>query len=345
LIFSVGSPASGQSQEGRVLYRFDSLSAASFPDDVADFPDDFPELTGVTIDVFWCSGDKLTEDRKISASEFASSIATYARIQEKSLSEVGAFYVRSVRLREIGIGSEIAPYGVSDRNTVIVSSVSMESLRFSEVLADVSGRVFERIDSAQSSPGYLQYFICSDVNLEGAPPRVFVQVAVASQTDSAVRASEALKASFDNLRVAAGIEVVGKKAPPKTQVRYFFEEQATLAKGIADAVSKVLATEVQDVFLPTYASKGTRGVVEVWIGADYAPQSSVDYVICQGQFSERCPPGSEWIPCGTPLQEWAQATKKCSSAVFNQVTATGGNQCGYDVMRLTCISSETEKLK
>ena len=62
------------------------------------------------------------------------------------------------------------------------------------------------------------------------------------------------------------------------------------------------------------------------------------YFACIGEFGEKCPSYAEPIGCGTPIEVWVKSKEGCNSFTNRRVYTTGGNQCGYGVEEVTCVS-------
>jgi hypothetical protein len=64
---------------------------------------------------------------------------------------------------------------------------------------------------------------------------------------------------------------------------------------------------------------------------------AVNYVVCVGEYQNRCPANSVYLYCGASVEAWAR--NECKSFGATKLSDTGGNKCGYYVAQVTCTKS------
>jgi len=319
--------ADAQSVEARIIFSADS-----------ELLNQFEVSRALTVDVFWCSGDELSESRKVAAAEIASSVATYARITNKSIIGGGNpdVLIKSVRLRPLDVNATQRSEVALGDNAVLLPDNTEEVKFVVNAIVEFSGRNFKITQARDGIPNYLQFITCQDVDLEKVPPRIFIQTARSNQEGAAQDIVAEIRNSLNRVTVASGIEVMAEKSPNDSQVRYFFPEDESVARRVADAVGKVISKVPDVVYLPQLASPSSMGQVEVWLGQSVAAFERTSYLVCEGEYRNRCPDGSDWIPCYFSLDAWASTKADCPNFTTERLTTISGNRCGYSVTRVTC---------
>lgn len=69
-------------------------------------------------------------------------------------------------------------------------------------------------------------------------------------------------------------------------------------------------------------------------GAAGPATTTTSLQICAGEFSENCPSGTVWLPCGTSVKDWVSS--QCSNFSITRISTRGGNKCGYSIDQVFC---------
>lgn len=222
----------------------------------------------VTLDVFWCSGDEQASRRALEASEIAASYATAAKSLPTSpdvmLVETRTRPLTRESYQRVLATSSVKPAGsqailrfdASDRNIVTL----VEALR-PKVLQPALSAPLEGL----RVPNYLAIYFCPDFQAPEMRGRLYFQVENADQTPKATAAAEALRSSAYGLNVAREVEVVGDRAPPRSELRYFTKEDAGLAAKVAGEIQASTASAITTKLVPGYENKVRPGTLEAWI--------------------------------------------------------------------------------
>jgi hypothetical protein len=69
------------------------------------------------------------------------------------------------------------------------------------------------------------------------------------------------------------------------------------------------------------------------------PASTLEatYQVCVGQYQERRPPNTVFLPCGVSVAAWA--TKECDQYTAARISDVSGNKCGYAVTQIKCVTN------
>ena len=107
------------------------------------------------------------------------------------------------------------------------------------------------------------------------PPRVYIQIKDESQRARAKEVAEKLKAGG---LIVPGIENVGEKAPPQTELRYFNQAASNEVSNITDILQGE-NIKVKEVLVPGQenANKIRARHYELWFGADFPPPARPPY--------------------------------------------------------------------
>ncbi len=330
LLASVGGPSWAGEQID--IYRLnrseiENFSATSAP---------------LTVDVVWCDGDAWAEQRKSDSVAIASSISTLAKLRAPKgalNSEVPDAFIASVRMRPISISRDVSEAVSLGRNSILIPRNADASIRATaQLISDVAGHDLDLDVSTAKSyiPNYIRVVVCRNVDNRDGQFRVFFQVATKSQSEIATWAIRGLRDANLNLNVLPSAEVVEGRAPSKSEVRFFFEEDRLVSKQIADKLLSLTGEVFAVKPLLDFDRKPAPTTIEVWFGTSYNPSPPQTLLVCEGEHQIRCPPGAAYVPCYT-FDSWAGS--RCSRYIKKQVTSVSGNKCGYSVSEVLCITS------
>ncbi|OWV98760.1 hypothetical protein [Rhizobium sp. R693] len=334
LVLSLLAPAAAQPEDvnraalGRTIYSVD-----------ADTLDRFPTAAPVSVEVMWCGGDEFARSREVVAAEIASSIATFARLNNPNSvtrDDSLQFLYRTVRVRPINLhDSSISKSAIG---STIIEVPTPDLQRSAELIGSATGLSIPISINDQLWPNYLRVTVCESVDIDEVPPRIFVHISAPDQELSAKQAINALQAGIESVIVSHSIEKAGEMSPSTSQIRYFYRPDEVVATRVRDIVSQAIGPKagLDLVYLPDFAKDFNRGTVEVWLGNSLRPRPSATYYVCEGEHGGKCPPGSEHISCYTPLEVWAKQKPGCRYFEKVRLTVVGGNRCGYDISRITC---------
>jgi len=101
-----------------------------------------------------------------------------------------------------------------------------------------------------------------------------------------------------------------------------------------------------------FIASGIAGVIgAVWVAFTYfnqparerpvdePPVSQIEatYQVCVGQYQDKCPPNTVFLPCGVSVAAWAK--KECDQYTAVRISDVGGNRCGYAVTQIKCVTN------
>ena len=304
----------------------------------AEIVDRFSISDAVNVEVFWCDGSPEANLNQISALELASSIATYARFSNPNNSSafVPDAFIKSVRLKPLTQSERLE---VSVRGNVMILPEGNDHIRhLSEVMTSFSGQKLETVMAGQL-PNNVKISICSESSFKRVPSRIFTQI---SRKEQELAARDAIRKINAEVKFSAAlnqIEIVGSRAPAESEVRYFYSEDESTARQILTIVAEASRGRANLKFLSSLASKASLGTIEVWFGSGIETGSRSTFLLCQGEFQAKCPPGSEFVPCGDSIEYYLSRRQACSRFEQRRLTAAGGNRCGYALSEISCFSS------
>jgi len=61
---------------------------------------------------------------------------------------------------------------------------------------------------------------------------------------------------------------------------------------------------------------------------------TTEFVVCIGEFAERCPAGSVHLGCGSSVDAWAAT--QCTKSSSTRLSDVSGNRCGYYTAKVIC---------
>lgn len=86
---------------------------------------------------------------------------------------------------------------------------------------------------------------------------------------------------------------------------------------------------------------GFLSLNRVVVGGSVAPsppapeaQHTTEFVVCVGEYAERCPPGSVHLGCGSSVDAWAAT--QCTKSSSTRLSDLAGNRCGYYTAKVVC---------
>jgi hypothetical protein len=246
--------AQNLSEDIRVVYR----PAVKLPD-------------AINVDIFWCSDDDSARTRQIAAAELAGSYATIAKVSLpiSKTGSVGEIRTRPIR-RDIyynKVGKVSTDLGGQDATAVFddhddkLNSVSgifatqgLRSLKIAKVPDDIY------------APNYISVYVCSDVDTSGLLGRLYFQVKDVSQKETAADAAATIRKSLPGVSIANSIEVVGSRAPDKSELRYFYDNDKNAAENVAAQISQSIGATMLPRQISGFEGKVRPGTFEAWIG-------------------------------------------------------------------------------
>lgn len=218
------------------------------------------------IDVIYCSGDPLTELRRLKSEGISEHLKRYTGTD----TPVAGFEVGEVRLIPVPPGVNQVLY--KSRDTVLTYNRDSPAQQDWAAVLQSSLGVQLRIDEKPGgAPDYMTILVCDGATPAVAGPTIYVHAATEEQMPKAMALSAELAQQLPNSRVAKGIEVV-KTSPNRPEIRYFSRNEAIDAAAVAKIAESLLSRKVAARFVPGYDGKlnGAR-LVEVWIGQTEGP--------------------------------------------------------------------------
>jgi hypothetical protein len=103
-----------------------------------------------------------------------------------------------------------------------------------------------------------------------------------------------------------------------------------------------LATSIRDSAackLRVFESLQPKLLVVAPVPAPQPETSTVvtNYVVCVGEYQNRCPPNSVYLYCGASVPDWAK--NECRTFGVTRLNDVPGNKCGYYTAQVTCTRS------
>jgi hypothetical protein len=318
---AVGANQAVAQDTARTLYTIDASVLGKFT-----------QADALTIDVLWCDRNGASESNKNVATELAASLATYARLKNPGL--LSDFkpdtLIKTVRLRPLPNSERLDSALLG---TVMIVPDGARIKEFASTMAGFTGSKVE-IQTGGSIPNYVKLLACADAKSR-VPGRVYFLIA---RQDQEAMAREAIRklTEASTATVLNQVENVGTRAPSQSEVKYFFEEDAGQAEAIALQTSQIIKSPVIANYLPQLSNRATPGTIEAWFGLDYAPIAQKKFLLCEGEYRDKCPSGAEWVPCYFPIAEWTKSKPNCATYDVRRITTAPGNKCGYGVSEVTC---------
>jgi len=239
----------------------------------------------ISVDVFWCT-DRMVPNSNLEviATQYASSLATLLKIEKgPAFQSVGEIRTRPISREEfswrIDLGS--LPANTSDLalSPLLTYDDTNETLK---LIGDkwkyfgIGPLVNVKISDSNITPNYMAAYICDNASRDTTTSgTVYFQVKDQQQTNYASTVAGALQDSLPEVRVNRKIEVMGDKSPEKSQLRYFYPDDADAAGKIAAQVNSAAqratgvqsfpAYELQLKKIPGYEGKVRPKTFEIWI--------------------------------------------------------------------------------
>lgn len=229
---------------------------------------DMTKNTEVNFDVYYCDGDASAESRRLSATELAAAAGTYARFGKALRGSV----LGRIRVRALAPEVNSDPAYQMNGNYILYDPNDALEVDWAKRLQEVAPSPFKTLVNPGGTSGFVSAFVCSDVNLNLPPARIFFQTARASQEKVALGLMRSLEKAVQGVSVARAIDLQEDNSPPSSQVRYYFAADRMTAAATARLLATELGKPVAVENMVSFKRKPQPGTLEVWLGKDVEPQ-------------------------------------------------------------------------
>ncbi|QBE65765.1 caspase family protein [Pseudoduganella lutea] len=219
-----------------------------------------PGLRQLKVDILYCSGDALIEERRARASQ----LQQYLEGLTGERSPVRGFEIGATRILPLPPNINQRVYKTSD-SAVVYSKNNPAAFAWADHIRVKTRPVLRMAPQAGSSSEFLTVLICDGVDLTSKQTVVYLHVGNDDHRRNAQALLGDLQTAVPEANVIRGIEIV-KSLPKKSDLRYFFPEQKEFAVHLAGAASEVFGTAVTPRLIRGYENrlKGTA-VMEIWL--------------------------------------------------------------------------------
>jgi len=229
----------------------------------APAPDDEsvdPGLRQLKVDILYCSGDPLMEERRARAAR----LQHYLQGLTGERSPVRGFEIGVTRVLPLPPNINQRLYKTSD-SAVVYSKDNPAAFAWADHIRVQTTPVLRMAPQIGSSSEFLTVLICDGVDLSSKQTVVYLHVGNDEQKRNAQALLGDLQAAVPEANVIRGIEIV-KSLPKISDLRYFFPEQKEFAVRLASAASEVFGTAVTPRLIRGYENrlKG-KAVMEIWL--------------------------------------------------------------------------------
>ncbi|OQW40341.1 MAG: hypothetical protein A4S08_04895 [Proteobacteria bacterium SG_bin4] len=213
----------------------------------------------LTLDIFWCEGND-QEVREKDAYVLAGKIKQKV-IENKDLS------ISTIRVRPLGSEENARPGYRLTNNTIRIDRGPGQEMLLAKKIKQISDTnpelQIQRIRTR--SIGSMSVFICNGIPPFPPIPRMWLQASRDNQKGITSLIGQLVSDKIENIWVADAVEVV-KNSPNLTQIRYFYKEDESLAKMVAEIVASKLGNLPLVVYMKGYQDDVEPGLLELWLG-------------------------------------------------------------------------------
>lgn len=214
----------------------------------------------LTLDFFWCEGEtQLGRERDSTA--LAENIARTVR---EGTGGPGSPIAR-IRVRSLGSEENARPGYRISKNVIRIDSGSTREEEWAKKIKKASSAALHLETIRARSLDSVSIFFCEGVPSFARLSRLWLQAAREDQKGIATLLGQSISEEIDDIWVADAVEVV-RSSPDKTQIRYFYKADEVLARKIADVIAFRRGSRPGVHYLPGYADRVERGLIELWVG-------------------------------------------------------------------------------
>jgi hypothetical protein len=102
------------------------------------------------------------------------------------------------------------------------------------------------------------------------------------------------------------------------QLQSWIAQLKDVSVGAPSANSRSWATDVVNILAPSTSPRETT------------------YLVCIGEYPNRCGAGTKFLPCGSDAKTWARSQPNCGNPNIRILSDISGNQCGCATILVTC---------
>lgn len=244
-----GAPASAS----KALRKYHNVYQATVSRDAAVAT----KPAAMNVDILWC--EEGGGERGRQAGQLADLLSG------KKEDVIAGARLERVRVRPFGAEENgKAAYRV-DRNVIRIDMNSDRQDIWAREIASISALPLEIDSEGTLGLDSISVFLCAGAPKTKSAPRVWIHVPSVEQQGVGLVLGDQIRRSVGTVKVESRIEVV-PASPNVTQIRYFYEQDKSIAQSVAEVAGARLSIRPVVVYMPEYAKDMAPLRLELWVG-------------------------------------------------------------------------------